>query len=157
MEGNQNRKRHKVPLEIYHGIPKGWTQEEIISKWTNLNGRYDISGPPETEPGAPSFLPDRENWLQYRITLYRVCHGIKAHDLACIEIAIQYIRLNYIGSYSGYIRDKMARALKNAPISVQQKAQLENHILELVKEKNYSQEFKQYRKLYEKISEKDLF
>lgn len=96
---------HTIPLEVYHGVPKGWSKDEIINEHRSLGGKVSISGKDATEPGAPAWLPDRYNWLQYRETLYRVHEGVKANDSACIELAIRYIELNYIGSYSGYIRE----------------------------------------------------
>jgi hypothetical protein len=51
----------------------------------------------------------------------------------------------------------MARALKNAPVTEQQRSHLAKHIENLAKTQNYSHEFRQNRKLYLKLCEKDLF
>ena len=146
----------ELPLKVYHGVPAGWTKEETIHRFRNLNGKFDINGPRVTEPGSPSFLPGRENWLQYKATLSRICDGIKVNDKACIEIATQYIELRYIGSYSGYLRQKMARLLKNAELTDNQRDRLIRHIEALIAKKEFTNEFKEYSKLYKKITGKDL-
>jgi len=140
-----------IPLEIYHGVPNGWSKEEIISEHRRLGGTFSINGEEATEPGAPAFLPDRYNWLQYRQTLYKVSEGVKANDNACIELAIRYIVLNYIGSYSGFIREKLARALINASLSSSQKERLRKHFRNLIDRNECFQEFKEYKKLLRKI------
>ena len=81
-----------IPLQQYHGVPAGWSRDEMIAEHRKLDGSWPIDGPDATEPGAPDFLPDRYNWLQYRKTLYRVGDGVRADDAACIEIAIRYIK-----------------------------------------------------------------
>ena len=144
-----------IPLQQYHGVPAGWSRDEMIAEHRKLDGSWPIDGPDATEPGAPDFLPDRYNWLQYRKTLYRVGDGIRADDAACIEIAIQYIELNYIGSYSGYIREKLARALKSARLTRTQSSRLKQHFSALLKEDNCLQEFAEYAKLLKKLNPQD--
>ena len=140
-----------IPLEIYHGVPKGWSKDETISEHNHLGGTFTINGEEATEPGAPAFLSDRYSWLQYRETLYRVNEGVKVNDGACVELAIRYIELNYIGSYSGLIRDKLARSLKSSKLSGAQKERLRTHFRDLIKNHECFQEFKEYKKLLKKI------
>ncbi len=144
-----------LPLEVYHGVPAGWSKTEVLEMHQHLGGRFSIDGAEAKEPGAPAFLPDRYNWLQYRETLYRVCDGIKENDQACLELSIRYIELNYIGSYSGFIREKMSRALKGITLSSAQRKRLREHFAELVKRNECFQEFKEYKKLLRKINEID--
>lgn len=142
-----HRSYDTTPLEIYHGVPDGWTKEEILSKYLLLGGSRNIEPGEATEPGAPAWFPDRYNWLQYRATLYKIADGIKQSDMACIEIAIQYIELDYFGSYSGFIRARLARLLKNAQLSETQKTRLLSHIQSLRNNKQFLPEFKEYLKL----------
>jgi len=58
-----------IPLEVYHGVPKGWHASEIVSEHARLRGTFDLGGPEATEPGAPAWMPERHAWLQYRQTL----------------------------------------------------------------------------------------
>jgi len=49
-----------IPLEVYHGVPKGWYTRDILAEHARLGGNYNISGPEATEPGAPSWMPERK-------------------------------------------------------------------------------------------------
>lgn len=144
--------RFKVALEVFHGVPAGWSQSDLIRTHRELGGRFDITGPEATEPGAPSWMPDRKNWLQYRATLYRIAEGVDAGDPACIEMAVRYIELRYIGSYSGYIRARLARALKRAALSDGQIHRLTALFRSMVARRDYTQEFPAYLKLWRRIA-----
>ena len=143
-----------IALEQYHGVPRGWSKDEMIKEHRILGGTFLIDGEDATEPGAPDFLPDRYNWLQYRQTLYRVCDGVRENDEACIELAIRYIELNYFGSYSGFIKEKLARALKNVSLTPSRTQRLKKHFETLVKENKCFQEIGEYKKLLHKLNEK---
>jgi hypothetical protein len=152
--------RHRgidIPVEQYHGVPKGWYAEEIFARHEAMRGKYPISDIEIRKWGAPSWMPERYEWLRYRETLYRVADGIRAGDHACVEIAVQYIELRYIGSYSGFLRAKLARRLKNAPLTDGQKVRLNVHFLNLVLTRDYTEEFREYRQLWCLIiAEKEL-
>lgn len=137
-----------IPLEVYHGVPKGWYADEILSEHARLGGRYDIGGPEATEPGAPGWMPERKAWLQYRETLYRVADGVSANDSACIELAIRYIELRYIGSYSGFVRTRLSRRLKHVQLLPEQQQRLHRHFRDLVLSGERTQEFRDYLKLW---------
>lgn len=146
----------QIPLETYHGVPKGWYADEIVAEHKFLGGTFNLGGPVATEPGAPSWMPERFQWLQYREMLYRLRNGIRAGDLACVELAIRYIELRHIGSYSGYVRSKLCRCLKHASLSHGHKSRLHSHFLKLVEDGERTQEFCDYLKLWKKfISEEE--
>lgn len=144
--------RFKVSLETYHGVPAGWSKTKLIATHRALGGVFMITSPEATEPGAPSWLPDRKNWLQYRATLYKIAKGVRAKDPACIELAVRYIELRYIGSYSGYIRTRLARGLKHASLSAEQKERLDRVFLSMVKSRDYTCEFREYVKVWQRIA-----
>lgn len=136
-----------TPLNIYHGIPKGWNEAEIINSYHKLGG-LNISDLPEvSEPGAPSWLPDRKNWLQYRAAIQEIAELVQVGDLAAIELAVRYIELNYFGSYSGYLRGLLARRLKQQDISENQARRLVSHFRNLIEQNQCFLEFREYRKL----------
>jgi hypothetical protein len=137
-----------IPLEAYHGVPKGWYAPEIVVEHARLGGTHDIGGPEATEPGAPGWMPERNAWLQYRQTLYRIADGIRANDPACVELAVRYIELRYIGSYSGYVRSRLSRRLKHAALSEDQKQRLHRHFGGLLLDGERSIEFEEYFKLW---------
>jgi hypothetical protein len=140
-----------IPLSIYHGVPKGWYASEILAEHARLGGNYDIGGPEATEPGAPRWMPERKAWLQYRETLYRIADGVRANDSACIELAIRYIELRYIGSYSGFVRSLLSRRLKHVHLSPQQQQRLHMHFRDLVLDGEHTEEFRDYFKLWRRF------
>jgi hypothetical protein len=140
-----------IPLHVYHGVPKGWYAGEIVTEYLRLGGTSSLLIQQATEPGAPTWLPERNEWLQYRATLYRVADGIVLGDSACVELALRYILLNYIGSYSGFIRAKMSRRLKHSVLSGEQCDRLHAHFTTLVVNEARSQEFAQYIGLWRRF------
>lgn len=143
--------RFRVTLETYHGVPKGWSKAELLAAHRTLRGSFPIEEPEATEPGSPAWLPDRRNWLEYRTTLYRIAEGVRVNDAACIELAVRYIELRYIGSYSGFIRARLARGLKNSALTDQQKERLNRVFLGVVERRDYTEEFNEYVKLWQRI------
>jgi hypothetical protein len=141
----------KIPLAIYHGIPLGWRSYEILEQHAQLCPAHELILPDVTEPGSPPWLPDRKEWLQYRAALYEVARGVAAGDPACIELAICFIELRYLGSYSGFIREKLARRLANARLTDTQKTRLHRHFENLVLEQERTQEFRAYAKVWGRI------
>lgn len=141
-----------IPLEIYHGVPKGWSRSELVATHKSLGGTFPIAAVEATEPGAPSWMPERYNWLQYRETLRGIAKGIKAGESACVELAIRYIELNYIGSYSGFLRARFARLLKSRSLSETQASRLNKHFEFLIQNKQCLREFKEYNKLRKKLA-----
>ena len=116
----------------YHRVPPGWYQRDIVQQHKTLRGSFPIDNANASEPGAPSWMPERHEWLQYRETLLRVCSGVRAGDDACVEIAVRFVVARFIGSYSGYIRERLLRALKSAALDETQKRQLKTHFSSLV-------------------------
>jgi hypothetical protein len=142
-----------IPLEIYHGVPKSWSRPELVALHKSLGGIFPIANTEATEPGAPPWMPDRYNWLQYRETLRGIARGMNAGEPACIELAIRYIELNYFGSYSGFLRARFARLLKSQSLSRPQISRLNSHFEFLIKSKQCFEEFREYNKLRKKIDE----
>jgi hypothetical protein len=141
----------KVPLAIYHGVPPGWRSHEVVEQHAQLHSTHELIVPDVTEPGSPPWLPDRKEWLQYRAALYEVARGVAAGDPACIELAVRFIELRYLGSYSGFIREKLARRLANAQLTDTHKSRLHRHFEMLVLEQERTQEFRAYAKIWRRI------
>jgi hypothetical protein len=140
-----------IPLEVYHGVPKGWYARDIVAEHGRMRGTHSLEGPPATEPGAPSWMPQRYEWLQYRETLYRVADGVRAGDAACVELAVRYIELRHIGSYSGFVRALLARRLKHAALTDRQRLRLHEHFASLVLDGERTEEFREYLALWRRF------
>jgi hypothetical protein len=144
-----------IPLEVYHGVPHGWYAHEIRVEHAHLGGTFDLSAPESTNGVHLTWMPERRAWLDYRATLYRVADGLKAGDRACAELAVRYVVWRYIGSYSGFVRSRLARGLKHVELSPDQKQRLHNHFCALVSTEDRSDEFQDYLGLWRRIISPD--
>ena len=140
-----------TPLTYYHSVPVGWAKAEVLSsEYQSFRSEYKLDTSKVTKPGAPSWMPDRYNWLRYKHMLYEVAKGVRARDGACIELAVRYIELNHFGSYSGFIRTKLAKSLLKQKLSMSQKERLCIHFKRLIRIGQCFHEFRQYKKLMKK-------
>lgn len=140
-----------LPAKVYHGVPQGWSSADIAKQHAAIGACHGLVVPEETEPGAPSWLPDRYNWLQYRATVRALVDGIREKCPACIELAIRCIELDYIGSYSGYLKAKLARTLYRAPIDPQQADRLIRHFDTLAATGQRRHEWGSFQRLLERL------
>ena len=145
------RRGVQIPVEIYHSVPNGWRADDIFSVHRSMRGTFPISDFDVGKWRAPSWMPNRYEWLRYKATLERVAGGVRAGDAACVELAVRYIELRYIGSYSGFLRARLAKALKSADLNPRQRFRLDDHFLSLVLNQDYTEEFREYRKLWARI------
>jgi hypothetical protein len=58
-----------------------------------------------------------------------IADGVRANDRACIELAIRFIELFFMGSYAGHV---LARRLQSASLSAQDRARLADRFFDLV-------------------------
>jgi hypothetical protein len=138
----------QIPWDEYHGVPAGWHMADILAMHARLDGRFPIA--PGSYPGSNgrrSALPGHA-WVEYRATLYGVAEGLLVDDPACVEIALRYIALRHIGSYSGFLRSLLARRLRHATRSVDQDDRLNGHFALLVARGERCQEFSDYLSLW---------
>jgi len=59
--------------------------------------------------------------------------------------------LDYFGSYSGFIKERLARLLKSQELSGQQIARLKAHFEHLARSMRRLQEFREYKRLASRI------
>ncbi len=146
--------RHRgrqLTLEDYHGVPAGWRAEEIAATHAGLSGTFPITAIELGRWSAPAWMPDREAWLRHMAILNRVAEGVRAGDAACVELAIRYIELQHIGSYSGYRRAKLARSLKHAAMTEPQRSRLNALFLRHVRDRDYTIEVRDYWPVWHRI------
>jgi hypothetical protein len=80
-----------------------------------------------------------------------VTDGVQLGDGACIQLSIDYIEDNVMGSTTGYIRERMARALRRVELKEYQKRQLAKIFLEQLRHQCLHKEFKEYSRLFKRI------
>jgi len=135
---------HKLSFEEYHAIPGGWDEASIESAHKALGGKFDIH---------PTQVPDAYHpWLKYRQILYNIANGVRGNDAACVELAVRFIELHFMGSYAGYVRALLARRLKHAHLTDEQRERLNSHFIGLLQRHEHCHEFRDYLKLWGCIS-----
>jgi hypothetical protein len=141
-----------VPRHLYHGVPPGWRAEQIVAEHARLGGGFALYIPAPVEIESPYAIPAQKGWLHYRGTVHRLAEGIRAGDAACAELAIRYIELHYIGSHAGYLRARLASALKRATLDAGQRRRLHDHFAALCLRGEQPHEFKEYFRLWRRIA-----
>ena len=131
----------------YAAVPSGWLAHQIRAVHTQLGGTADLS-----LSQTCTFWPE---WHQYRETIYRIADGITAGDNTCKEIAVRYLILNYFGSYSGYLRELLARRLKHAALTEAQQVRLHQHFSALLLSGAQQRELKECAKLWRLLATAD--
>jgi len=134
--------RHQRTSDDYRAIPQGWDEESLVAEHCRLNGTGGI---------RPGLSAGSDPWHRYRQTMYYIAYRVSTGDLASIELAVRFIELHYIGSYAGYIRALLARRLKHARLSREQRARLALHFHGLLAADERCHEFSVYIGLWRRI------
>ena len=117
--------KYRVPAQVYSAVPSDWDVDALLAEHARLGGSYDIR-------------PLSRRWCDtpfgsYRQVLDHIAEGLKANDSACVELAVRFVECRFIHSYSGYIRSRMARRLKHASFTNEQRQRLSAHFLALLR------------------------
>lgn len=116
--------KHQLSFEAYHAVPDQWQPEAVVATHRELGGTFDVGGSPRE-----AFKHGRSD---YRNLWYNIADGVRAGDTACTELAVRFIEDNFIVSYSGYSRTRLAHALKCATLTPEQKERLSSHFLNML-------------------------
>jgi hypothetical protein len=80
-----------------------------------------------------------------------VVDGMQLGDRVCVDLSIEYINDNVMHLTTGYIRARMARALRQVELSKSQKGLLARVFLRQLESEKIYQEFKEYIRLFKTI------
>lgn len=89
------------------------------------------------------------SWI-YNI-MQSVVDGLQLGCKACIELSVQYIEDSPMSPHSGYIRERMARALRHVDLSDSQKLRLSEIFMLQLKSHGLKKEFREYIRLFKII------
>jgi len=133
--------------------PEGkWSVASVTARYAGLRvqlGGDDFELKPRvyTNPGGMTWT--------YNI-MESVADGVRRGDQACIELAIAYIEDNIMASYTGYIRERMARSLRRAPLSKSQQTRLATVFLSQLISGNLHKEYREYIRLFRTMGVADF-
>ena len=128
--------KHTLTFEEYHSVPERWSAKGLADQLRALGGTFDLGYSPSHGARAHESM-----W-------YNLSDGVRAGDDACIEMAVRFVEDRFISSYSGFARARIARALKHARLSRDQKARLSCHFLGLLEKGDRTEEFSEYLRLW---------
>ena len=129
--------------------PEGkWSVESVKTRYRELS--LSLGGVAGFQPEPRKHTNQRGASWTYNI-MESVVDGIRLGDMACIQLSIEYIHDGEMGSTTGYIRERMARALRNASLTKNQKAELAKIFLGMLESDKIYKEFKEYTRLFKRI------
>ncbi len=129
--------------------PEGkWSVESVQAKYWELC--LSLGGVSGFEPQPRKHTNHNGTTWIYNV-MDSVVDGVQLGDKACVQISIEYIQDNDMRSTTGYIRERMARALRNCELSNKQKSQLADTFIKQLESKRIYKEFREYCRLFKKI------
>ena len=126
-----------------------WSIDNVKKRYTRLcqlvqcTERFELIPDTYTTPNGAC------TWI-YNI-MSSVVDGIQVGDKACIQLAIDYIEDNIMCSTTGYIRERMARSLRQVELTEYQKDSLAKTFLNQLDKQHLTKEFKEYIRLFKTI------
>lgn len=135
-------------MEINHNAQGRWSVESVQAEYRRLS--LVLGGVAGFEPTPRKHTnPIGCTWI-YNI-MDSVVDGIQLDDSSCVQLAIDYIQDNDMRPSTGYIRERMARALGGVELSSKQKSILAATFIQQIKSQKIYREFREYAKLFKKI------
>lgn len=130
-----------------------WSVENVLKRYDVLKSIHTPAKDFELKPRIHTDSNRGITWI-YHI-MNSVGDGILLGDQACVELAIQFIQDDVMDSHTGYIRERLARALKNIALSDIQKKKITQTFMNQLKTGNMYKEFGEYIKLFKVIGIED--
>ncbi|PYE48109.1 hypothetical protein [Deinococcus yavapaiensis] len=134
--------RFQLKFHEYHSAPPPWGREDLLRLHEELGGTFPIATTPR-RTDVPRIDP---LW-------YNLADGIRAGDAACVELGVRFIEAQFVVSYSGYARARLARALRHAFLTPTQKRRLSNHFYNLLIGQERFDEFTEYIRVWRAIAD----
>jgi hypothetical protein len=135
-------------MKINYNHHEKWSVEAVKQRYSEL--RILLGGVEGFEPNPRQYTNKGGITWIYNI-MDAIADGVQLGDNACIQLSIDYIQDNIMGSSTGYIRERIARALRHAELKEHQKKQLAEAFLHQLDHQNLHKEFKEYSRLFKTI------
>ena len=135
-------------MEINYNHHGKWSVDAVKQRYANLR---IVLGGAEGFELEPRIYTNKGGMTWVYNIMDAVVDGVRLGDHACVELAIDYIEDNLMDSTTGYIRERMARALRRAELTEHQKKQLATTFLKQLEQATLHKEFKKYCRLFKTI------
>tara|TARA_Y100000589_G_scaffold321902_1_gene353995 strand:+ start:1210 stop:1704 length:495 start_codon:yes stop_codon:yes gene_type:complete len=135
-------------MEFNYNSSGNWSVDSVQERYRNLS--LQLGGVAGFYPEPRKYTNQRGASWTYNV-MESVVDGVQLGDCACIELSIEYIADSPMGSNTGYIRERMARALRHAELSDKQKARLAFIFINMLKTGKLYKEYREYIRLFKCI------
>lgn len=125
-----------------------WSVSSVKERYRELS--LSLGGVSGFEPEPRKYTNQKGVTWTYNI-MDSVVDGVQLGDKACIQISIEYIAAHDMRSTTGYIRERMARALRSVELTKVQKVMLAKVFLSQLESGKLYKEFREYSRLFKKI------
>jgi hypothetical protein len=135
-------------MEINYNQQGKWSVEAVQRRYSDLRVLLgDVEG---FDLDPRRYTNNRGITWIYNI-MDAVVDGVQLGDNACVQLAIDYIEDDVMASTTGYIRERMARALRHVELKEHQKERLTEVFLNQLAQTNLHKEFREYCRLFKTI------
>ena len=123
-----------------------WSRTAIIERYARFAAEAgvvarDLSPNEHSECGRHWVYP----------VMDKVIEGIEAGDPACVRIGIEFIEEDTKFSFGKILKSNTARALRRAPLTVEQQQRIRSRVFGLLRAGHVPHEYREYAKLVRKI------
>ena len=133
---------------IFSYNPAGkWSLESVQAEYRELARRFAVADGFELAPRT--YSNSHGTWIDS--IMESVADGVRLGDGPSVELAVRYIEDDTWDSRSGYIRERMARALRHVALSDAQQARLARNFVDRLYYRRVRQEFREYIRLFRVI------
>ena len=125
-----------------------WSLQAIRDRYRNYANTFGLV--------VPRDLVARHHQSGETLWIYpimdAVIDGIEAGDPACSQIGVEFIEEDQTFPFGRILKSNVARALRRAALSDEQKERIRKRVIEIwLERRRYPREFRQYRNLLRKI------
>ncbi len=130
-----------------------WTVEAVQLRYLEHCARLGVLAPRELQP--KTYKRPEATWI-YPI-LDPVIEGIKAGDLACATIGVEFMEQDGTFPFGRVLKSNTARALKRVELSQSLKVRIRRRVAAMLAAGNTPREFYEYARLLRKVGFEDLW
>ena len=124
-----------------------WSVEQVLSRYAEYVKKFQIQEPRDLHPSEHSDA----NYRRVYPVMDPVIEGIKAGDLACAEIGVEFIEEDRGFPFGQTLKSKTARALRQVSLTDEQKERIRKRVVSMLNARYLPREYKEFARLARKI------
>lgn len=137
-----------IKSDSYHNPPDEWSFESIKTRYFEAIDKANAQASINFDA-----IEQYPELIKIKKTLQLISYALKSNDAGAIEVSVTFVTSPVYFHYSGYIRETMARRLKHCSMTIEQQKAIISGVESIIKNKQFSYEFKEISKLYNRVKE----